>query len=111
MGINSGAFLGILLCGYIGENIGWHYGFSLAGVFMFLGMLQFYYAQKIFGKIGVFENDIYSGKQINNSSETNKKNSSKIVYDRLTVIVIFSLFSFLTDKNLVSKLNLILQIF
>ena len=90
MGINSGAFLGILLCGYIGENIGWHYGFSLAGVFMFLGMLQFYYAQKIFGKIGVFENDIYSGKQINNSSETNKKISSKIVYDRLTVIVIFS---------------------
>jgi POT family proton-dependent oligopeptide transporter len=90
MGINSGAFLGILLCGYIGENIGWHYGFSLAGVFMFLGMLQFYYAQKIFGKIGVFENDIYSGKQINNSSETDKKISTKIVYDRLTVIVIFS---------------------
>jgi POT family proton-dependent oligopeptide transporter len=82
--------LGILLCGYIGENIGWHYGFSLAGVFMFLGMLQFYYAQKIFGKIGVFENDIYSGKQINNSSETDKKISTKIVYDRLTVIVIFS---------------------
>jgi POT family proton-dependent oligopeptide transporter len=90
MGINSGAFLGILLCGYIGENIGWHYGFSLAGVFMFLGMLQFYYAQKIFGKIGVFENGIYSGKQINNSSENDKKISSKIVYDRLTVIVIFS---------------------
>ena len=64
MGINSGAFLGILLCGYIGENIGWHYGFGLAGVFMFLGMLQFYYAQKIFGNIGVFENGIYSEKQI-----------------------------------------------
>ena len=33
MGINSGAFLGILLCGYIGENINWHYGFGLAGIF------------------------------------------------------------------------------
>src|SRR5690606_21323665 len=33
MGINAGAFLGILLCGYIGEKVGWHYGFGLAGVF------------------------------------------------------------------------------
>ena len=29
MGINAGAFLGILLCGYIGEKVGWHLGFSL----------------------------------------------------------------------------------
>ena len=57
---------------------------------MFLGMLQFYYAQKIFGNIGVFENDIYSGKQIDNSLKTNKKISTKIVYDRLLVIIIFS---------------------
>lgn len=53
MGINAGAFLGILLCGYIGEKVGWHWGFGLAGVFMFFGMLQFYFAQKIFGKIGL----------------------------------------------------------
>ncbi len=53
MGINAGAFLGILLCGYIGESVGWHYGFGLAGVFMFFGMLQFYFAQKIFGRIGL----------------------------------------------------------
>src|SRR5690554_2296605 len=32
MGINAGAFLGMMLCGYIGEKIGWHYGFGLAGV-------------------------------------------------------------------------------
>ncbi len=53
MGINAGAFLGILLCGYIGETVGWHYGFGLAGIFMFFGMIQFYYAQTIFGKIGL----------------------------------------------------------
>ncbi len=52
MGINAGAFLGSLLCGYLGEKIGWHYGFGLAGVFMFFGMLQFYFGQKIFGTIG-----------------------------------------------------------
>ena len=53
MGINSGAFLGILLCGYIGESVGWHYGFGLAGIFMLVGMLQFHFAQDIFGKIGL----------------------------------------------------------
>ncbi len=53
MGINAGAFLGILLCGYIGEKVGWSWGFGLAGVFMFFGMLQFYFAQNIFGKIGL----------------------------------------------------------
>lgn len=52
MGINAGAFLGSLLCGYLGEKIGWHYGFGLAGVFMFFGMLQFYFGQRIFGVIG-----------------------------------------------------------
>jgi len=52
MGINAGAFLGSLLCGYLGEKIGWHYGFGLAGVFMFFGMLQFYVGQRIFGVIG-----------------------------------------------------------
>lgn len=62
MGVNAGAFLGILLCGYVGEKIGWSWGFGLAGIFMFLGMLQFYYAQPLFGNIGVepegVENDI-----------------------------------------------------
>ena len=52
MGVNAGAFLGILLCGYLGEKVGWSYGFGLAGIFMFLGMLQFFFAQKLFGKIG-----------------------------------------------------------
>ena len=90
MGINSGAFLGILLCGYIGENIGWHYGFGLAGVFMFLGMLQFYYAQKIFGSIGVINKSNLLDDSSNNLSEIEDKVPSKIIVDRLTVIGIFS---------------------
>jgi proton-dependent oligopeptide transporter, POT family len=53
MGINAGAFLGILLCGYIGEKVGWSYGFGLAGIFMFFGMLQFYFGQKILENIGL----------------------------------------------------------
>ena len=53
MGVNAGAFFGILLCGYLGEKVGWGYGFGLAGVFMFLGLVQFWLAQNIFGDIGL----------------------------------------------------------
>ena len=53
MGVNAGSFLGMMLCGYLGEKLGWSYGFGLAGIFMFLGMLQFYFSQKIFGDIGL----------------------------------------------------------
>ena len=52
MGVNAGAFLGIMLCGWVGEKQGWSFGFGLAGIFMFLGMIQFYYAQPLFGEIG-----------------------------------------------------------
>lgn len=56
MGVNAGAFFGILLCGYLGEKVGWSYGFGLAGIFMFFGMLQFWLSQSIFGDIGLKPN-------------------------------------------------------
>ena len=52
MGVNAGAFFGMMLCGYLAEKVGWHYGFGLAGIFMLLGTLQFWFAKPIFGKIG-----------------------------------------------------------
>ena len=52
MGVNAGAFLGIMLCGYLGEKVSWSFGFGLAGIFMFFGMLQFWFAAPIFGEIG-----------------------------------------------------------
>ncbi len=41
MGINLGAFLGPLICGYLGENVSWHLGFGAAGVGMVLGLIQY----------------------------------------------------------------------
>ena len=87
MGINSGAFLGILLCGYIGETVNWHYGFGLAGIFMLFGMLQFHYGQKIFGDIGLSINKSKDKETITN--EDNNE-SPKVISDRLIVIGIFS---------------------
>ncbi|NIK91412.1 peptide MFS transporter [Mangrovimonas sp. CR14] len=52
MGVNAGAFFGMMLCGYLAEKVGWSYGFGLAGVFMLLGTLQFWMGGSLFGKIG-----------------------------------------------------------
>ncbi|SDR89120.1 proton-dependent oligopeptide transporter, POT family [Formosa sp. Hel1_31_208] len=59
MGVNAGAFFGMMLCGYLAENYGWSWGFGLAGIFMFLGMLQFWLAKELFGKIGAKPSKIH----------------------------------------------------
>jgi POT family proton-dependent oligopeptide transporter len=38
VGINIGAFLAPLVCGTLGERVGWHYGFAAAGVGMLIGL-------------------------------------------------------------------------
>lgn len=46
MGINVGAFAASLIVGYVGERIGWGYGFSIAGLMMLLGVVQFVLGQR-----------------------------------------------------------------
>ncbi|MFV0152582.1 peptide MFS transporter [Empedobacter falsenii] len=96
MGINAGAFLGMLLCGYIGEKVGWHYGFGLAGVFMFFGMLQFYFGEKIFGIIGESPKEVkafHDKKIANHEEEPEVKTSAAVVRDRLIVVAVLMLAS------------------
>lgn len=88
MGINAGAFLGILLCGYIGEKTQWSYGFGLAGVFMFLGMIMFQLGQGIFGELG-----LHSRPQDRPVGADDSDESPAIVRDRLIVIGILSFFT------------------
>ena len=47
MGINLGAAIGSLLCGYIGETYGWAYGFGLAGIGMLLGLVVFVWGKPL----------------------------------------------------------------
>jgi len=47
MGINLGAFLGSLLCGYLGETYGWSYGFGAAGFGMLLGLIVFIWGKPL----------------------------------------------------------------
>ncbi len=41
MGINIGAFIGPIICGYLGESIAWKYAFMAAGTGMVLGLIQY----------------------------------------------------------------------
>ncbi len=56
MGINIGAFLGPLVCSYLGEEVNWHMGFAFAGIGMFFGLVQFHLTKKNLGEIGVAPN-------------------------------------------------------
>lgn len=89
MGINAGAFLGILLCGYMGEKVGWGFGFGLAGIFMGLGMVMFYLGKSLFGEIGK--------RTIKTNENTNKQTAAEVpanvVRDRMIVIGILSFFT------------------
>jgi POT family proton-dependent oligopeptide transporter len=44
VGINLGAFLAPLICGTLGEELGWHYGFTAAGIGMTIALAIYLYA-------------------------------------------------------------------
>jgi POT family proton-dependent oligopeptide transporter len=52
MGINLGAFIAPLICGYLGQQINWHLGFAAAGVGMTLGVIQYVMGSRNLGDAG-----------------------------------------------------------
>ena len=46
MGINVGALVATLVCGWLGETYGWKYGFGLAGLGMIIGLITFLFGQR-----------------------------------------------------------------
>jgi POT family proton-dependent oligopeptide transporter len=52
MGINLGAMIAPLICGYLGQRVSWHLGFAMAGVGMTLGLIQFVVHRKRLAHVG-----------------------------------------------------------
>ena len=52
MGINAGAAFGVILAGYLGQTIGWAYGFGLAGIGMLAGLIVFVLGKKVLNGAG-----------------------------------------------------------
>lgn len=63
MGINLGAAMSPLLCGYIGETYGWHYGFGLATIGMLLGIAVFV-APSLSSQLAMFAVAVVAGVNI-----------------------------------------------
>ncbi len=84
IGINVGAFLASIIVGYVGEEIGWHYGFGLAGFGMLLGLIQYAVGQKHLKNVGNFlgasENKV--------EKEAMNKPLTKVEKDRVLVLMI-----------------------
>lgn len=53
MGINLGAFIAPLVCGYLGQRVSWHIGFAAAGVGMVAGLIQYVLGGKYLGDAGL----------------------------------------------------------
>ena len=58
MSINIGSTLGFLICAWLGEKIGWHYGFGAAGVGMVFGVYQYVKFKHLLGDAGEKPNDM-----------------------------------------------------
>ncbi len=90
MGVNAGAFFGMMLCGYLAERIGWSWGFGLAGVFMFLGTLQFWLAKPLFGNVGGVPDKELQAKEVQEEERTGVKNHKHNPFTLLDKILILA---------------------
>ena len=93
MGVNAGAFFGMMLCGYLAERVGWRWGFGLAGIFMLLGTLQFWLAKPIFGDVGdrpkkqdLKEEGIVN-EEIKNGVDSEEKRNPFTILDKILIAV------------------------
>ena len=75
MGINIGAFAGQIITGFLGEAVGWHWGFGAAGVGMLIGLAVFATrARATLGDIGM-----HPTKHPDPTIQTGQENSVKLV--------------------------------
>jgi len=92
MGVNIGAFLAPLWCGYLGQSFGWHYGFGLAGVGMLIGVLVFTRSFKQFGDKGLPPDPV----KLKAASSFGLSNELMIIVGTLLAVPVFAM---LLNKN------------
>ena len=90
MGINLGAFLSPLVCGTLGEKLGWHWGFGSAGVGMGFGLLTFLALnKKLLGNVGLKP----GAKPVQTAAEMAAAALSPLEKDRIGVILTLTFFN------------------
>lgn len=110
MGVNAGAFFGMMLCGYLAEKIGWSWGFGLAGIFMLLGTLQFWMAKPLFGTIG----DVPDKAKKDAEVDATEKRNPFTTIDKILIVItslIGVLYIFNDPLSKIGKINILPQEF
>jgi len=105
MGINAGAFVAPLVCGYLGENVDFRWGFFSAGVGMLIGLIIFYYTKN---KYVISPTGEQLGVQPNKTKDvvTNSNNSdsgftiTQVIILMLSIITAFSVIHFVFNVDL-----------
>ena len=108
MGVNAGAFFGMMLCGYVAETQGWHWGFGLAGIFMLLGTIQFALSKPLMGNLGIINKD-KEAVAAKAAEDTDKRNPFTIT--DYVLIAIVGVIGFLYAFNDPLSKNKIVDIF
>jgi POT family proton-dependent oligopeptide transporter len=108
MGINLGAFIGPLICGYFAADprFGWGYAFGAAGVGMVLGLIVYLvFRRRYLGDIGL----VPAGQTRVGDTVAAKRPLSREERDRvlaIIIVVVFSTFFWLASEQAGSSLNL-----
>lgn len=108
MGINLGAALAPLVCGYLGQKIGWHWGFAAAGVGMILGLVQYYLGRRHL-PISPHSSAMSAAKSSANSRDPASSKLTPTEWKRLGVIAslfIFAVLFWAAFEQAGSSLNL-----
>ncbi|WP_138991375.1 peptide MFS transporter [Larkinella sp. C7] len=87
MGINMGSFLGITIVGYLGQKVGWHYGFGAAAVGMLFGLVVF----RIFGQKYLSD---YGNVPVKAEASTDTTNQNRSLFFVVGLAAILTLLQF-----------------
>ena len=90
MSINIGSTLGFLICAWLGEKIGWHFGFGAAGIGMAFGVYQFINYKHLLGDAGEKPNDMEDSKR--NKLIQWTKNSLALMF----IVIVLGLFGIIS---------------
>jgi len=107
IGINLGAMIAPLICGYIGQRISWHLGFAMAGVGMTLGLVQYVAHRKRLAHVG--GRPTRKAKELAGAATSTGQSLTREDKRRLVVVVtlcFFSLFFWLAAEQAGSSFNL-----
>lgn len=85
MGINVGAMIGPVICGWLGQKVNWHYGFAAAGVGMVAGLIQYRLTRRYLGNAGALPTPAHDDQQ---AQRTFTSRSWKTLGAGMAVIVV-----------------------